>query len=98
MIGAAIAFFAAHIKTVCLVCGLSSACGYVILNRRQFQLSGVITTGFLGASVPIGMLLVMASFLPALTDELRKFPLETGVLGLAYIVYAVREIAKNYKQ
>ncbi len=69
----------------------------MLFHSRQFRLSGIISAGVLGAGVPVGILLIVAGFRPELTDKLREFPLETGILGLVYIVYVAREIWRMCK-
>ncbi|MGI9298350.1 MAG: hypothetical protein ACR2QC_10700 [Gammaproteobacteria bacterium] len=98
MIDAVIAAFVAHLNIIYLSAGVLSALGYVARHRGQSQLGGIISTGVLGASIPVGILLMLTSYRSDLTDELREFPLAICILGFAYIVYAALEIVKKYKK
>lgn len=93
-----VAAFVAHVKIIYIVSGLLTGLGYAAYRRRRFRISGVISAGFFGAGVPVGALLILTAFRPGLTDELREFPLEIGILGLVYILYAVREIRRIYNK
>lgn len=93
--------FANHIDIISSISVLCITVGFIVFHRFSLtkkKIFDIIALGFLGGSLPVGVLFILTGLDPDLTDKLREFPKNLIIIGVVYLYLAILEIIEKFKK
>ena len=71
-------------------------CAWVNWRNINDKIGDILAVGLFGGALPAGFLLVLMAAAPDIAEKITP-PLEIGIFGILYIIYALAQIWKKIR-